>query len=199
MHLMPELCTVPSAIRPLDAPADLGRRVRALDVGAGVGRVTSDVLLHLVSDVVLVEPVSGFIQEALRRGTASAAGTLVPDRSHAPWKGIRDGHRSVTFVQGTLQELDPAHPLQGAAATLLGRVGYTPQEDDIDSGFDVIWCQWCLGHLRDADLVAFLRRCRAALRNREKSIVIVKENLCQDGSDGSPRTSFDESDSSLTR
>ena len=196
---MPELCRVPSAVRPLKAPEETGRRVRALDVGAGVGRVTSDVLLHLVSDVLLVEPVEGFIQEAWRRGASSAAGTLVPDRSHAPWKGVLDKTTSVTFVQGTLQALDPAHPLRDESMKLLGRVGHEPMEDDIDSGFDVIWCQWCLGHLNDADLIAFFRRCRAALRTRESSVVVVKENLCNDGEDGSARTSFDESDSSLTR
>lgn len=201
MHLMPELCTVPSAVRPLTStgPSTTGKRVRALDVGAGVGRVTSDVLLHLVLDVVLVEPVTNFVEEAYRRGVASQNGTLVPDSSHAIWKGIQSKSKSVTFVQGTLQTLDPASPLSGEGWKLLGRVGHVPAEDDIESGFDVIWCQWCLGHLNDEDLVPFFRRCRAALRDRGKSLIIVKENLCQDAEDGSARVSFDESDSSLTR
>lgn len=105
----------------------------------------------------------------------------------------------MTFVQETLQAFDPAHPLAGGPTKLLGRVGHVPPEDDLESGFDVIWCQWCLGHLSDADLVAFFRRCRAALRDRDKSVIVVKENLCQDGPDGSARSSFDESDSSVTR
>ena len=199
MHLMPELCKVPSAVRPLKAPEDTTHRVRALDVGAGVGRVTSDVLLHLVDDVVLIEPVEKFVQEAFERGTASAAGTLIEDKSHAIWKGIRDKSKSVTFVQGTLQALDPAHPLASEDCKLLGRVGHIPSEDDIDSKFDVIWCQWCLGHLTDDDLVPFFKRCRAALRESGKSLIIVKENLCQEAADGTGRESFDESDSSLTR
>ena len=59
--------TVPSAARPLKpTPA---RRFRALDLGAGVGRVTSDTLLPLVSDVVLLEPV-----ESLIRHTETRAG-----------------------------------------------------------------------------------------------------------------------------
>ena len=70
---------------------------------------------------------------------------------------------------------------------------------ETDSGFDVIWCQWCLGHLSDEDLVAFFRRCPAALRNKDEGLIVVKENLCQDGDDGSARVSFDEADSSLTR
>jgi len=68
-------------------------------------------------------------------------------------------------------------------------------------GFDVIWCQWCLGHLSDVDLIAFFRRSHAALRDKEKgkSLIAVKENLCSDLDGGGPRTVFDRQDSSLTR
>jgi protein N-terminal methyltransferase len=87
--------------------------------------------------------------------------------------------------------------------TFLDRVGYQPVRpvDEIGMGFDVIWCQWCLGHLSDDDLVAFLRRSHAALKVKEKgkSLIVVKENLCSDLDDGTPRTVFDEQDSSLTR
>ena len=123
MHLMPELCTVPSAVRPLAASSS-DRRVRALDVGAGVGRVTCDVLLHLVSDVVLLEPVDNFVQEAFRRGRASEDGTLVEDGVRSRWKGVQQKEKSVAVVQGTLQAFDPLSPLKGGK--LLGRVGYVP-------------------------------------------------------------------------
>ena len=68
-----------------------------------------------------------------------------------------------------------------------------------DAGFDVIWCQWCLGHLSDADLVAFFRRCKSALRDPKRSVIVVKENVCADAFGGTARTEFDEEDSSLTR
>lgn len=29
--------------------------------------------------------------------------------------------------------------------------------------YDVVWCQWCLQHLSDADLISFLKRAKAAL------------------------------------
>ncbi|GLB34905.1 putative adoMet dependent proline di-methyltransferase [Lyophyllum shimeji] len=197
LHLYPELSTVPSAFRPLEPRAP--SRTRALDVGAGVGRVTSDVLLHLVSDVVLLEPVGPFVQEALARARASAS-TEPPQRGQRPWRGIADQTRSVTILQGTIQEFDPMNPHR---VTFLDRVGYQPPRpaDDINLGFDVIWCQWCLGHLSDPDLVAFLRRSHAALRDKEKgrSVIVVKENVCQDNQDGSACTLFDEQDSSLTR
>ncbi len=137
-----------------------------------------------------------FIQEAWRRGSASESENPIPDRSFARWKGIQSKQKSVTFLQGTLQDFDLSHPQQ--ATTKIGRAGYHPDEDDLESGFDVIWCQWCLGHLNEVDLVAFFKRCRAALREPEKSIIMVKENLCTDTND-QPTVVFDEDDSSLTR
>jgi protein N-terminal methyltransferase len=88
-------------------------------------------------------------------------------------------------------------------ATFLDRVGYHPMQpvDEIGMGFDVIWCQWCLGHLSDVDLVGFFLRSHTALRDKEKgkSLIVVKENVCRDFDDGTPRTVFDDQDSSLTR
>ncbi|KAJ7285778.1 alpha-N-methyltransferase NTM1 [Mycena rebaudengoi] len=194
LNLLPELCTVPSSIRPLVSPPE--RRTRALDVGAGIGRVTADVLLHLFADVVLLEPVDNFIQEALARGRASAA-VSQPERGQHPWRGIADQSTSVTFLRGTLQDFDPAKPHH---ADTLDRVGYSPPSTDALSGFDVVWCQWCLGHLNDAELAAFLQRSHAALREKEKgrSLIVVKENLCADDTDGTPRIVFDSEDSNLT-
>jgi protein N-terminal methyltransferase len=162
-------------------------------VGAGVGRVTADVLLQLVQDVTLLEPVNNFITEAWARGSAN----------DTRWKGIANQRNSVEFYQGTLQQFDPSHPATHAKS--LGRVGYIPLpiESDTESGFDVIWCQWCLGHLSDADLVSFFKRCKKALRTGGvrggRSLIIVKENLCSDPPEGGPRTVFDDEDSSLTR
>ncbi|KAF9464750.1 alpha-N-methyltransferase NTM1 [Collybia nuda] len=190
LNIYPDLSTVSSSLRPL-AP-QIPQRTRALDVGAGIGRVTGDVLLHLVSDVVLLEPVDSFVQEALAKAIAS-----INPSTQFPWKGIADRTHSVTILQGTLQDFDPMKPHR---AKFLDRVGYQlPQPSyEIDMGFDIIWCQWCLGHLSDLDLVAFLRRSHTALRDG-KSLIMVKENLCQDLDDGIACTLFDEQDSSLTR
>lgn len=201
--MYPELSSVPSTLRPTDPGGHLKRRTRALDVGAGVGRVTSDVLLHLVSDVVLLEPVESFVNEALvrARGEASASSSDNINEKNNVWKGLADQTRSVTILQGTLQEFDPLYPHR---VKFLDRVGYQPARPaaDIGAGYDVIWCQWCLGHLSDADLVAFLRRSYAALRKdgtKDRSLIVVKENLCSDNADGTGNTVFDEQDSSLTR
>ncbi|KAK0450940.1 alpha-N-methyltransferase NTM1 [Armillaria borealis] len=172
LHLFPELSTVDSALKPIGKP-HLSHRIRALDVGAGIGRVTADVLLFLVSDVLLLEPVTPFVQEALARARHAAA---TPQRN---W-------------------------LRASRSTYeCYRVGYSPEKplEDVDSGFDVIWCQWCLGHLNDAQLVEFFRRSHAALRKKDKgkSLIVVKENVCSDAADGGPKSSFDDQDSSLTR
>ncbi|KIK08310.1 hypothetical protein K443DRAFT_85765 [Laccaria amethystina LaAM-08-1] len=162
LDLYPDLSTVQSARRSLTS-SNPPTRTRALDVGAGIGRVTADVLLYLVSDVVLLEPVDPFVQEALARARSS---TISADlsRGHSSWPGIAD------------------------------------QTKSIGAGFDVIWCQWCLGHLNDRDLVAFFRRSHNALRDKAgKSLIVVKENICWDREDGTGESIFDEQDSSLTR
>jgi protein N-terminal methyltransferase len=195
LNLYPQLSTVPFSLRSLNTPSD-SSRTRALDVGAGIGRVTSDVLLHLISDVTILEPVDTFVEEALSRARASASGTLSP--SQGVWRGLADQTKSVTILQGTLQDF---HPLRPHDAHFLDRVGYQPLRptDEIGMGYDVIWCQWCLGHLNSVDLVAFLKRCHCSLNEHPKSLIVVKENTCSDYEDGSPQTVFDDEDSSLTR
>lgn len=56
--------------------------------------------------------------------------------------------------------------------------------------------------MNHADLVAFLRRAHAALREDDEdrqSYIFVKENCCDDGPGGIPQEFMDEEDSSLTR
>lgn len=60
--------------------------------------------------------------------------------------------------------------------------------------YDLIWTQWCVGHLTDVQLVAYITRCRTALT--ETGIMVVKENISTDphGED-----MYDDLDSSVTR
>ena len=58
--------------------------------------------------------------------------------------------------------------------------------------YGLIWTQWCVGHLTDAQLVSYLERCKGALD--EGGIIVVKENLSTVDGD-----LFDEGDSSVTR
>ncbi|KAG6007679.1 hypothetical protein E4U21_005639 [Claviceps maximensis] len=59
--------------------------------------------------------------------------------------------------------------------------------------YDIIWTQWCLGHLKDDDVVTYLQTCKLALR-LESGVIVIKENLSTSG-----RDLFDETDSSVTR
>ena len=211
LQLFPELCTVPSPLKPATVREKSGR-FRALDVGAGIGRVTRDVLLHLVQDVVLVEPVDKYIQEAWSRARFQENPVIDQDSIDAedetleeidfrvPWKGVREKRTSVTLIQSTHQSLDPSSPL--SSTKFIGRVGYKPGSDelgDINSKFDVIWCQWSLGHLSNSDLVLFLGRAKQALRDPE-GVIVVKENVCAEiGGSTNGGTVFDDQDSSLTR
>ncbi|KAF8610005.1 methyltransferase domain-containing protein [Ceratobasidium sp. AG-I] len=188
MSLRTDLCRVPSALRRLDAPPldAPRRRVRALDVGAGIGRVTATVLLPLVDDVVLVEPAEHFIGKAMQESSA--------------WQGIQESTKSVTFVRSPLQSFDLSTVPDGH------RVGRPADASSTETGFDVIWCQWCLGHLTDDDLVEFFKRSKAALRGPENpqrpqdaGVIVVKENTTEDGDGGEPFTVYADDDSSVTR
>ncbi len=207
---MPELSTIQPYTRPIEdvstsqsllrSQKRSPRRFRALDVGAGIGRVTADSLLPLIHDVVLLEPVEALLRAAIVQGHASAAQAPPKNESRLSlqkrkWKGIADGSKSVTFLQGTLQACDPARPSQ--TATFRARVGHKPLSPDDESGFDVVWCQWCLSYMTDADLIVFLNRSQAALR--KGGAIVVKENVCKDGDGGVPDIRFDEDDSSVIR
>ncbi|CAE6414457.1 unnamed protein product [Rhizoctonia solani] len=185
-----DLCRVPSVFRRLDAPElDVPRRrVRALDVGAGIGRVTACTLLPLVDDVVLVEPAEHFFSKAME---------------HCPnWEGISDLTKSVTFVHMPLQSFDASQPVSLESHRM--GLGADPSAPEV--GYDVVWCQWCLGHLTDPDLVKFLKQAKVALREpvdpeypRGAGVIVVKENTIEDGPNGEPVSVYAEDDSSVTR
>lgn len=59
--------------------------------------------------------------------------------------------------------------------------------------YDLIWTQWCLGHLTDEQIVKYLEVCKTVLRPKTGWIVI-KENLSTGIED-----MFDPTDSSVTR
>lgn len=57
----------------------------------------------------------------------------------------------------------------------------------------LVWCQWCVGQLPDAELVSFWQRCREALLPNGVGTMVVKENIAP------VEDIFDETDSSVTR
>lgn len=123
----------------------------ACDCGAGIGRVTKNMLLKRFDKVDLVEQAPNFCEQARRDLQAEQQSGKVGD----------------ILCMG-LQDFTPA-----------------------PGKYDLIWCQWVLGHLTDDDLVAFFRRCAAGLK--PGGLIGVKEN------NSSKDYVVDEEDSSVTR
>ncbi|KAL4918661.1 alpha-N-methyltransferase NTM1 [Aspergillus aurantiobrunneus] len=63
-----------------------------------------------------------------------------------------------------------------------------------DKKYDLIWIQFCVGHLNDLQLLEFIKRCRAALTG--SGVLVVKENLSTDTENNDM---YDEVDSSVSR
>ncbi|ORY19693.1 alpha-N-methyltransferase NTM1 [Clohesyomyces aquaticus] len=78
----------------------------------------------------------------------------------------------------------------------LGLQDWTPKP----GAYNLIWNQWCLGHLTDEQLVAYLRRCKDGLAKPSEEgesddiWIVVKENMSPNKDD-----IYDEEDSSVTR
>ncbi|XP_045772920.1 N-terminal Xaa-Pro-Lys N-methyltransferase 1-like [Maniola jurtina] len=121
----------------------------ALDCGAGIGRVSKNLLMPYFQKVDLVEQDEKFINTAKRLIGANNA------------------------KLGTLYQI--------------GLQDFKPQKE-----YDVIWCQWVLGHLDDYDLISFLERCSTALA--KNGVIVIKENIAS-----SEEIEYDEVDSSVTR
>ncbi|KAL0737122.1 hypothetical protein Bca4012_013332 [Brassica carinata] len=77
-------------------------------------------------------------------------------------------HKAANFLCVPLQEFTPA-----------------------DQRYDVIWVQWCIGHLTDDDFVSFFNRAKGCLK--PGGFFVVKENLAKQG------FVLDKEDRSITR
>ncbi|OTB08584.1 hypothetical protein M426DRAFT_316597 [Hypoxylon sp. CI-4A] len=129
---------------------------RALEGGAGIGRITQGLLLDVAETVDVVEPIAKF--------TAGLVGLPGVGRIHN-----------------------------------VGLEEWRPDDETTEVKYDLIWNQWCLGHLTDEQLEAYLRRCGDALSvddddGNVRGVIVVKENLSVAG-----RDLFDDEDSSVTR
>lgn len=118
--------------------ATLGFEMRnAADCGAGIGRITKNLLLPMFQHVDLVE-------QSPRLLAAAPAYIGVPPDSDR-----------LSYLRIGLQDFAPPA-----------------------GSYDVIWVQWVIGHLHDADFISFLRRCTAGLT--EKGVLILKDNVITD-------------------
>lgn len=146
------------------------------------------------------------MQEALNKLSGESDNAAYKKDYALEWKTVKGTNTSVVAVLGTLQAFDPRVKTESSEKlTVVQRFGYSPPPGEVEVGFDVIWCQWCLGHMSDEDLIAFLKRSKESLRTLSEGkgemdgLIVVKENVCKELEPGVPRVDFDESDSSLTR
>jgi len=207
LALIPQLSTItpPHLSSP---PTPRSTPYRALDCGAGIGRITSSVLLPLFPIVDLVEPVPSFLAAANKHAAEAREGWKLT--KVAPPGGVV---RQVRLWQAGLQYFDPsparmATGVEGGKVELVAKVGEGEWPDEAEEwegqkGLDVCWVQWCVGHLSHDQLVAFLKRAKAALRRGQagevEGFVVVKENVCKDDDGDGAGALFDEDDSSTTR
>lgn len=91
-------------------------RLTALDVGAGIGRVSRNVLSPLFDEVIMIEPVAKFVQEAYRSAAAGDWRHLSSDKKtgSSRLQSSESPPKRVHFVRGALQDIDPGHPFAGA-------------------------------------------------------------------------------------
>lgn len=89
--------------------------------------------------------------------------------------------KTVDLVDVTKEFLDKAKVYLGQDAERVGHYFCCGLQDFVpESGrYDVIWIQWVIGHLTDDHLLAFLRRCQAALR--PNGLVVIKDNVSYEG------------------
>ncbi len=119
--------------------------------------------------------------------------------------GAGIGRVTAGFLSKVCEVVDVVEPIQKFAEVAKetkmagrGRVGdiFVKGLEDWDPNgqYDLIWNQWCLGHLTDKQLVAYLARCKKAVVNG--GWIVVKENM---STDRNGEDMFDEVDSSVTR
>jgi len=138
--------------RQLVRAREAGERTKAIDCGAGIGRVTEKLLIELFDEVDLLEPLPHFVEKAKEK--LAEAGSWKGGREEGSMRS--DGHRVNQFFQLGMQE-------------------FVPEE----KCYDCIWIQWCLGHLDDQACVDFLQRCGKGLK--PGGLVVLKENISSDG------------------
>ncbi|KAI4160411.1 MAG: hypothetical protein LQ342_005735 [Letrouitia transgressa] len=134
-------------------------------------------------------------------------GTAIVD---SPFKrgvdcGAGIGRITAGFLSKVCETVDVVEPVESFAqkvgsAQMMGKgkvgkvyvkglEGWVPEEK-----YDLMWNQWCLGHLKDKQLIEYLKRSEGALA--KGGWIVVKENM---STDIGGKDIFDPLDSTVTR
>ena len=125
-------------------------------------------------------------KHVLLPGGASGVDVLEPART------LREAACAFVDAPATVEGVE----VGGSAAKC--RFLAAPMQDwtPSSSSYDVIWAQWCVGHLTDAHFLRFLQRCRNALKPR--GILVIKDN-CGESSKTDDCFEVDDDDRSICR
>ncbi|KZF26195.1 hypothetical protein L228DRAFT_242627 [Xylona heveae TC161] len=174
---------------------------RAVDCGAGIGRITHGFLSNVAQTVDVVEPVEKFTTE-ITSGKSFAALREAGKIGNVYNVGLEDWDPTVCHRSSSSETVAPESQEHGDGPQK------KKQKTTDAPKYDLIWNQWCVGHLTDEQLVAYLKRCAQALA--PGGWIIVKENNTTSTKkvpnvkpkwieDEEEEDLYDEEDSSVTR
>lgn len=143
----------------LSSIPNLSHRWRALDVGAGIGRVSKHLLLPNFDVVDMLEQSTVYVKESF---SFLEDAKVDPD---SPRKLGKIGRRIVCGMQ------------EFNSAGITGRDGVFT--GSLEDEYDIIWIQWCVIYLTDADFVAFMEQCVKALK--QGGAIVLKDNVARSG------------------
>lgn len=143
-----------------------------LEPGAGIGRVTINLLAALCSKIDVIEPIKRFTE------------VLTADDSPVVRSGQLQRVYNVPLQEWTADSL-PSYS---------ARTDTSPAATPPTGRYDLVYNQWCLNHLSMADLVSYFTRLIPLLR--PNGWIVVKENL---STNAFGKDIFDDEDSSVTR
>lgn len=163
----------------------------------------------------------------LRRGKQPAVRQSLPPLERVADCGAGIGRITKGLLMGVARTVDVVEPVkkftdelvaslqeegsQSAGKGEVGKIVNLGLQDWVPErgAYNLIWNQWCLGHLTDAQLVDYLKRCKEGLvkpcaepkTDTEQNLsqtgwIVVKENL---SSDIFKQDIYDDEDSSVTR
>ncbi|PWN43284.1 DUF858-domain-containing protein [Ceraceosorus guamensis] len=161
----------------LDRSATTEMRTRGLDTGAGVGRVSRDVLSRLLQHVDLVEPAENLLAEAVRTSPSWPALKAIASDDSSASSSSSTQLPSISFFLSTLQDWTQclASSLTAQQHKLREEARFAPDnvsgnskaqkggDKDEQVLYDVVWAQWMLQHLSDDDLIKFLQAAKKSL------------------------------------
>lgn len=160
-----------------------------VEVGAGIGRVTRNLLASMCEKIDIVEPMETFTATLTAPDSPLVKSGQLQRVYNVPLQEWTAGSIS-SYDAASMEPADPASDVNE-------RKSSTPMDEDTvehEGRYDLIWNQWCLNYLSSPDLVRYFKSLIPLLA--PDGWIIVKENISTAEGGGDM---FWEEDSSVTR